>query len=236
LSDGLGDLGRVIVDWLVSEGARNLLLTGRRALADSAHADNDAAAWLETLRRHGVRVVYEAVDVADEEAMRAVVHDFERGGAPVRGVVQAAGVVEYVALSELQARTLSDVLRPKVTGAAVLDRLFADRPLDFFALYSSGSAVLSSPMLGAYAAANAFLDALAWHRRSRSRTALSVNWGFWSVGMPARSGREQGRDVNPAGIDTFSPREGVEALRRLLALDEANLMVMAGTMCSASCA
>ncbi|HEU5354403.1 MAG TPA: SDR family NAD(P)-dependent oxidoreductase [Actinocrinis sp.] len=220
VTGGLGELGRVVVDWLVREGARHILLTGRTPLAESGGAE-----WLADLRRHGVQAVYEAVDVADEEAMRAVVHHFERDGAPIRGVVHTAGVIEYNALLDLNAQALSEVLRPKVTGTLVLDRVLADRALDFFVLFSSGSAVVSSPMLGAYAAANAFLDALAAHRRSTGRRALSVNWGFWSIGMPARTGREQDRAINPTGIDTFSPREGIEALRLLLAKDAVNAMV-----------
>lgn len=221
VTGGLGELGRVVVDWLVREGARHLVLTGRTPLDETG-----AAGWLENLRRHGVRVAYEAVDVADEDAMRAVVHHHERGGAAIRGVVHAAGVVEYVAVSDLNPQVLSAVLRPKVAGAAVLHRLFADRPLDFFVLFSSGSGVLNSPMLGAYAAANTALDALADQRRLAGLHALSVNWGFWSIGMPARTGRETGRAINPTGIDTFSPREGIEALRLLLARDATHAVVM----------
>ncbi|GAA4720361.1 polyketide synthase [Phytohabitans rumicis] len=212
VTGGLGDLGRVVTDWLVREGARHIVLTGRTPLDRTG-----AAGWLADLRRHGVRVAYEAVDVADEEAMRAVVRHHGQDGAAIRGVVHTAGVIEYSALSDLDDQVLAAVLRPKVTGAAVLHRLFAERPLDFFVLFSSGSAVLSSPMLGAYAAANAALDALADQRRLAGLTALSVNWGFWSVGMPARAGQQQGRAINPTGMDTFSPREGIEALRLLLA-------------------
>ncbi|WP_420118489.1 SDR family NAD(P)-dependent oxidoreductase, partial [Micromonospora sp.] len=221
VTGGLGDLGRVVTDWLVREGARHLVLTGRTPLSGAGGAD-----WLAELRRHGVRVAYEAVDVADEEAMRAVVGRYGTDGVTIRGVVHAAGVIEYRALSELDDPTLSAVLRPKVTGAAVLHRLFAGQPLDFFVLFSSGSAVLSSPMLGAYAAANAALDSLADQRRLAGQTALSVNWGFWSVGMPARVGREHGRAINPAGMDTFSPREGIEALRLLLARDATHGVVL----------
>ena len=221
VTGGLGDLGRVVVDWLVREGARHLLLTGRTPLAESG-----AAEWLADLRRHGVQAVYEAVDIADEEAMRAVVGHYERDGAPIRGVAHTAGVIEYCPLSELDAKVLSGILRPKISGTLVLDRLFVDRAMDFFVLFSSASGVLSSPMLGAYAAANTFLDAFAEQRRLEGRTALSVNWGFWSVGMPARAGREQSRDITPAGIDTFSPREGIEALRVLLARDAGTTAVL----------
>ncbi len=222
VTGGLGDLGRVVTDWLVREGARHLVLVGRSPLSA------DSAGWLELLRRHGIAVDYEAVDVADAEAMRALLQRREAAGLPaVRGVVHAAGVILYRAVSDLDATALADVLRPKVAGGWVLHRLFAEQQLDFFVLFSSGSAVLSSPMLGAYSAANAALDALADHRRGTGLPALSVNWGFWSVGMPARAGEEQGRPINPQGIATFTPREGIETLRLLLARDATHAVVLA---------
>jgi epothilone polyketide synthase D len=220
VTGGLGDLGRVVVDWLVREGARHLLLTGRTPLGESP-----AAQWLADLQRHGVQAVYEAVDVADEEAMQAVVQRYERDAVPIRGVVHLAADIRFIELSGLGADDLSDILRSKTVGTLVLDRLFAERPLSFFVLFSSAAAIISGPMLGAYGAANAFMDALAQQRRLEGRTALSVNWGFWSVGIMERTGREQERDLTPKGMDMFSPREGIEALRLLLARDAANIMV-----------
>ena len=219
VTGGLGELGRAVADWLVREGARHLVLTGRGA------PTADTAAWLAGLRRHGVDVLHEPVDVADEDAMRAMLARHRAAGRPaVRGVVHAAGVIEYRAVPDTDAAVLSAVLRPKVTGGWVLHRLF--ERLDFFVLFSSGSAILSSPMLGAYAAANAGLDALADARRRGGAAALSVNWGFWSVGMPARAAVEQGRPITPQGMDTFSPREGIEALRLLLASDATHGVVL----------
>ena len=80
------------------------------------------------------------------------------------------------------------VMRPKVLGGYLLHRLLAAQQLDFFVLFSSASALLGTPGQGSYAAANAFLDALAWSRRQRGQTALSIDWGPWSeVGLAARA-------------------------------------------------
>ena len=69
-------------------------------------------------------------------------------------------------------------------GAWRLHRLFLNEALDCFVLCSSSSALLNSPLLGGYAAGNAFLDTLAHHRRARGLSALSINWGTWGeVGM-----------------------------------------------------
>ncbi|MGA8115044.1 MAG: MDR/SDR family oxidoreductase, partial [Actinocatenispora sp.] len=236
VTGGLGDLGRVLVDWLVRDGARHITLVGRSPLPapdtwatpETGHRHADTMRWLAAVRAHGVDVVYEAADVADEDAIAAVLQRHRATGRPpVRGVVHAAGVVEYQALSDLDAETLSAVLRPKVAGGWVLHRLLADQPLDFFVLFSSGSAILSSPLLGSYAAANAALDTLADHRRQNGAPALSVNWGFWSVGMPARQAETAGRSITPKGMDTFTPQEGVDILRGLLARDATHAVVLA---------
>ena len=116
------------------------------------------------------------------------------------------------------------VLSPKIHGAWRLHQLFSDRPLDCFVLFSSSSALLNSPLLGAYAAGNAFLDALAHHRRSRGLAALSVNWGTWGeVGMAVEAGRS-GQMLRGAG--TIPTTIGITALSALLGAGDSQVAVM----------
>ena len=132
-------------------------------------------------------------------------------------MVHAAGVVEACQLVDLQPDQLRQVLRPKVTGTWNLHQAFADARLDFFVNFSSGASLLGSPLLASYAAANAFQDAIAHHRRAAGQVALSINWGFWSeVGMVARSQREMGRGFAPQGMFPFTPRQGLASLQQLL--------------------
>lgn len=136
-------------------------------------------------------------------------------------------MVAFRPVDELTHDELSDVLRPKVAGGWALHRVLRDTPLDFFVLFSSGSAVLGSPMLSAYAAANAFLDGLAHHRRAAGLPALAVDWGYWSgTGMAARFAAEHGRPLVPHGMAAFSPAEGIDALRELMAGPAAQAMVL----------
>ena len=94
----------------------------------------------------------------------------------------------------------------KVLGAWNLHELTRDQPLDLFVLFSSAAALLGSPGQGNYAAANAFLDALAHHRRWEKRPALSVNWGSWAeVGMAARLSEAEGRRLSAAGVGWIEP-------------------------------
>ncbi|GGZ62388.1 polyketide synthase [Streptomyces inusitatus] len=222
VTGGLGGIGLKLAAWLVERGARELILLGRSPLGDRA-------GLLRELERGGARVAYHAVDVADEDALRAVFGEHESAGLPpVRGVLHAAGVIELASAAETEPEQFDAMIGPKVTGAWNLHRLLEGSPLDFFVLFSSASAVLGSPMLGAYAAANAGLDALAHHRRDLGLPALSVNWGFWSsVGMVARYDDEHERSLAPRGIESFTPEEGIGLLQSIWGSRAAQLTVLA---------
>ncbi|WP_168200691.1 type I polyketide synthase [Allokutzneria sp. NRRL B-24872] len=211
ITGGLGGIGTVLARWLIERGARHLLLTGRTPLAE-----HPSASQLRELQARA-DVHYVAVDAADEAGMRGVLDQWARDGKPpVRGVLHAAGAAAFNAIEAIGTPDLAEALDGKAAGADVLDRLFSNGELDFFVLFSSFSALLPSPLLGAYAAANAYLDALAWHRRGRGQAATSVNWAFWDeVGIVARM---EGSRV-PQGMRGFSPREALAALDSYLAAD-----------------
>jgi acyl carrier protein len=113
-----------------------------------------------------------------------------------------------------------NVLAGKTHGARVLDALVGDLPLDFFVLYSSAGVLLGPMGQGAYGAANAELDALAWARRTAGRPALSVAWGQWREGGMAARLVAQGQDVWSArGLGWLTAADGFRALERLLRED-----------------
>jgi hypothetical protein len=177
---------------------------------------------VRSLEAAGVSVHLASADVGDESALAAVLHAHEREGwPPLRGVVHAAGVAEAQLLINTGAEAWRRVTRPKVAGAWNLHRLTRGAPLDFFVLFSSIAGVLGQYGQGGYAAANAFLDGLARHRRARGLPALSVAWGPWAqVGMFARAeaaGTGLGRQAGLAGIEEMAAEECLEGLGRLLA-------------------
>uniref|UniRef100_UPI00274177F0 beta-ketoacyl reductase n=1 Tax=Actinoplanes sp. RD1 TaxID=3064538 RepID=UPI00274177F0 len=178
----------------------------------------DAARVLQTLRERGVRADYTAIDVADRRGLRSLLAERDSAGLPaVRGLFHAAGVIDYQPLTELTAADIHRVTHAKIDGGWALHDVLGGRPMDMFVLFSSGSALLGSPLLGVYAAGNAFLDALAAYRRGNGLPATTVNWGFWErVGMVARHQQQQDRSLTPRGMRAFSPEDGLAVLERIL--------------------
>ncbi|GAA3732118.1 acyl transferase domain-containing protein/acyl carrier protein [Spinactinospora alkalitolerans] len=224
ITGGAGDLGRALAIRLVDRGARHLLLIGRSAPAPGSAAAGD----LDALRRRGARIEFARADCADEERLRSLLERRAAEGLPpVRGAVHAAGVLEPAPLAELTDEEFAAATRAKVRGGRALHRVLAGADLDFFVLYSSASAVIDSPLMAAYAAGNAFLDALAHDRRAAGLAATTVGWGFWEgAGMAHRVAERQERTIMPQGVEGFGLREGLEVLERLVADGAVQTVVM----------
>jgi myxalamid-type polyketide synthase MxaB len=141
---------------------------------------------LEALRAGGARVEVVQADVARADDVARLIQTCQATG-PLRGVVHAAGVLDDGILEKQNPERFARVMAPKVRGAWELHVQTEGLPLDFFICFSSLASLLGSPGQGNYAAANAFLDALAHHRRARGLPGLSINWGPWAdAGMAAK--------------------------------------------------
>lgn len=227
ISGGLGDLGLLVARWMVEQGARRLILLGRTKLPPrsnwtSVETGSRLARQITAIRELeslGASVHLASVDVADEQELSGFLDEFRaEGWPPIRGVVHAAGVLQDGLMVQLDAAALSTVLRPKVMGGWLLHRLLQDDPLDFFVLFSSAGSVLGQPGQGNYAAANAFLDALAHHRQAQGQPALSINWGAWAGEGFADSvgGKRLAVRLALLGISSIAPKQALEILGRLL--------------------
>jgi acyl transferase domain-containing protein/acyl-CoA synthetase (AMP-forming)/AMP-acid ligase II/acyl carrier protein len=210
VTGGLGGLGLQIAGWLVANGARSIVLTGRRG------PTVEAESALAELRADGASIVVAKADVADYGQLAAVIADIDHALPPLRGVIHAAGVLDDgIALQQTRDR-LWKVLSPKLLGGWHLHALTAGRKLDFFALFSSAAALLGSPGQSNYAAANAALDGLAAFRRARGLPAVSINWGPWAgAGMAVRDGKADRRAHT--GLGAIDPGRGLDLLGRLFA-------------------
>jgi acyl transferase domain-containing protein/acyl carrier protein len=211
VTGGLGGLGLKVAQWLTDRGARHLILLGRSGASEEAKTAIDA------LENRGVRVVVRRCDVGNRDELAALLDEI-RGETPLRGVFHLAGVLDDGVLREQTRQRFDRVMASKMLGAWHLHELTANDPLDLFVLFSSAAALLGSPGQGNYASANAFLDALAHHRRSQQRPGLSVNWGSWGeVGMAARLIEAEGRRWAAAGIGWIEPDRGLHTLEQLIA-------------------
>jgi acyl transferase domain-containing protein/acyl-CoA synthetase (AMP-forming)/AMP-acid ligase II/thioesterase domain-containing protein/acyl carrier protein len=222
ITGGLGALGLHVAQGLVEQGARRLMLMGRTSLPPRAvwnalrpgDRGATAVAAIRALEARGVSVHLASVDVASADELAAHLRHFSDEGWPrIRGVIHLAGLLADRALMNLDADALREVFRAKVDGAWALHRLFEHEPLDFFVMFSSIASVLGSPGQANYAAANAYLDALAHHRRALGLPALSLSWGPWDdLGLAQGSSERLAR----GGIFPLSAAEGVALTGQLL--------------------
>jgi acyl transferase domain-containing protein/acyl carrier protein len=203
---GLGALGLHAARWLVSRGARTLVLASRRGMA-SPGAD-EAARALKALGAD--RVVVERADASSADDLDALLADIAATAAPLRGIVHAAGIDAPVALTDMTSDDLRTMLSSKVRGGWLLHERTRHLPLDLFVCFSSVSAVWGAPGRAHYAAANAFLDALAHERRRQGLPALSVNWGPWLGGGLASE--DDLRQLATSGLRGLEPDAALRSL------------------------
>ncbi|WP_455711686.1 SDR family NAD(P)-dependent oxidoreductase [Streptomyces kronopolitis] len=206
VTGGTGGLGSLLARHLVVEhGVRHLLLTSRRG--PQAPGAAELASELDEL---GARVTIAACDMADSAAVGELLGSLPAGH-PLTAVIHTAGVLDDALVEDLTPERLKTVLRPKADAAVVLDRLTRHLDLTAFVLYSSVGGTLGGPGQGNYAAANAFLDAVARRRRAEGLPGLSLGWGLWSdsTGMAAEIGTAHVDRLNRSGLATMTPAEAL---------------------------
>ena len=210
ITGGLGGLGLSIARWMAEQGAGHLALMGRSG------ASEDALTAIEAIKGAGAKVGVFQADVSDRGQVVAALAEIQRRMPPLRGVVHAAGILDDRTVLQMDPGRFLKVLAPKMRGAWNLHVLTADSPLDLFVMYSSAVSLLGSPGQANYAAANAFLDALAHHRRMMGLPGVSINWGpFSGVGLAAAQ-VNRGERLSQRGMGSMTPEQGVEVLGRIL--------------------
>ncbi|MFF0732032.1 SDR family NAD(P)-dependent oxidoreductase [Streptomyces chartreusis] len=215
VTGGTGGLGAVVARHLVAvHGVRALVLVSRRG--ESAAGAGELRAELEAA---GASVTVAACDVSDRSALAALLAEVGE----LSGVVHTAGVLDDVTVEGLTADRLHSVLRPKVDAAWHLHELTRDMNLKAFVLYSSVSGLLGTAGQANYAAGNAFLDALAAHRRAAGLAATSLAWGLWdgTHGMGGTLGDADLARWTRQGIRTLTPEQALALFDAALTGDDA---------------
>ncbi|MGW5450306.1 type I polyketide synthase, partial [Streptomyces asiaticus] len=216
-----GTLGALFARHLAAErGVRHLLLISRRG--DQAPG---AAELTTELAQLGAEAHWSACDVADRDALAATLATIPPEH-PLTAVVHTAGVLDDGVIGSLTPERMAHVMRPKVDAAWNLHELTRDLDLTAFVLFSSAAGVFGGPGQGNYAAANAFLDALAQHRRAHGLPGTSLAWGLWadSSGMTGELDEADVSRMSRGGVVALSATEGLELFDAAYRTDEALLV------------
>ncbi|WP_131742302.1 type I polyketide synthase, partial [Actinomadura roseirufa] len=209
ITGGTGGLGAHVARWLATNGAPHLLLTSRRG--PNAPGARELADELTAL---GTRVTITACDVSDRDALQHLLDDIPREH-PLTAVFHAAGLPELTAFDDLTVPHVAEVLLPKARAAEHLHDLTRHLNLTAFVLFSSGASAWGSGQQASYAAANAYLDALAEHRRALGLAATSLAWGPWGEsGMAADDGVIA--FFARRGLATLAPDLAIKSVQRAL--------------------
>ncbi|MFB9909382.1 type I polyketide synthase [Allokutzneria oryzae] len=215
VTGGTGGLAAHVAKWVVGRGAEHLVLTSRRG------SDAPGAAELaEELRGLGVEVTVAACDASDRDALKALIDGID----DLRAVVHTAGVLDDGLIDTLTPERTDVVFAPKVAAAQHLHELTLDKELDAFVLFSSFAGTAGGSGQGSYAAANAFLDALALQRRADGLPATSIAWGAWAGGGLVDAATAE--RLKRGGIPAMQPEFAVAAIQRSLDDEDAYVAVV----------
>jgi acyl transferase domain-containing protein/acyl carrier protein len=221
VTGGFGGIGREVARWLVSSGVKHLVLMGRTVTG------KEPATLVEELEQSGAKVLTIAGDVSRREDVERALSEIANEGLPLRGIFHAAGVTDDGWIRAQTAQRLDAVLAAKACGAWHLHELTRAYALETFVLFSSAASVLGSPGQATYAAANAFLDGLAWLRASEGLAAQSINWGLWEgVGMGTRLEPRARERLREQGFQALSPEQGLRLLEWAMERGQAQLALL----------
>jgi short-subunit dehydrogenase len=219
VTGGLGALGHHVAKWLARAGAHTIVLASRRG----GHSPGTPEI-VRDLESAGVRrVLVVQADLGRESDVDALLAEIASAGAPLRGIVHAAGLDTPARLLEITDAQLESALEGKALGAWWLYQKTREHPLDFLVFFSSVSSVFGAPLRAHYAAANASLDALAHEGRRVGRPTVSVNWGPWRGGGMAND--DDLLALERAGNRGLDADVALDALDAVAASDRAQVVV-----------
>lgn len=174
-----GDLGRSVCHWMITRGARHVVLTSRSPKIDPR--------WIDEMATLGGRVIPLSMDVTSRQSILNVDSTIKKELPPIGGVVNGAMVMNDILFTDISLDATLRTFAPKVQGSLLLDELYRD--LDFFILFGSLSGVIGNFNQAAYGAANAFMTGLVQRRRRENLPASIINPGeIRGLGYVARMG------------------------------------------------
>jgi pimaricinolide synthase PimS1 len=207
---------------VTQHGVKHLLITSRGGPEQPGAAD-----MVKELLAAGAeqcRIV--ACDLTCLESVRSLVASVPTQH-PLRGVLHLAGVLDDGLVKSQTPERFARVLAPKLRGSLNLHLATSDIDLDAFVLFSSVASISGSPGQSNYAAANAFMNALAVQRQKRGLAAKSLAYGLWKpsgTGMTAHLGAAELVRMERQGVAALTVEEGLALLDDALGRPDACLV------------
>jgi NAD(P)-dependent dehydrogenase (short-subunit alcohol dehydrogenase family)/acyl carrier protein len=209
ITGGTGGLGLELARWLISRGARHLVLAAAHPL------DDETAPRIEALRNAGAQVRFVCCDLGEADETAELLQLIERDEPPLKGIFHAAGSLRDGLILNMRPAHYYQSFLPKAQGAWLLHELTKSQALDYFVMFSSVASLLGAPGQAAHGAANGFLDGLARYRHSRGLPATSINWGLWGDAGHALK-VDSATQLRTTGMDAMQSERGLRLLEQAL--------------------
>jgi amino acid adenylation domain-containing protein len=234
ITGGFGALGKLVIEFMIKNGARRFILFSRTKLLERKEWKNiekgteleNKINFIKKMERMGATLHIAAVDVSNFNELKQYINDYYDMEWPeVGGVIHCAGIIKDKLISNMNEEDFNSVLKPKV-GAWNLHRVFENSKLDFFVLFSSVASTINITMGQAnYASANSFMDVLSSYRKEKGLPSVSINWGPWGdVGMASEN--DLVGYFRSKGIESITPKQGIEILKNVLNYSKSQIVIL----------
>lgn len=230
ITGGVGGLGLLFAEYLARQTRARLALAGRSALRAGQEEK------IRELKSLGADVEYYEADISDYKDAERLIAKVKTRFNGINGIIHAAGVIRDSIVLDKTAEDMEAVLAAKVYGTVNLDEAARRENLDFFALFSSVTAITGNPGQSDYAYANSFMDHFAEFRNRLERdglrcgTALSFNWPLWRDGGMRIDQQMEDVFEKTMGIRPLETRAGLDVFTKGLAAGQSQILVMAGDL------
>lgn len=175
---GLGKIGQSITSHLVSCGANNIVLIGRRAMTKEEE---------DILRSFNINdeiVTYKKCNILHASQVSKLLNFLSKQYGIIHGIYHTAGIIKDSLAINKQQENVKKVLEPKIKGTIHIINAAKKLNIEFVMLFSSLASITGNMGQSDYGFANAFLDNYAeFEAKNGVGTKIySVNWPLWKEG------------------------------------------------------
>ena len=213
---GTGDLGLALSKWLIQNGVKDIVLTGRTP------PSQEKQKYIDQLRNGSVDIQFIQADAADPKDLQQLFTNLSKNKNRLRGIFHCAGVVDDATLGQQNRERFQKVMSPKVDSAWLIHQHSLNLDIDFLVLFSSATSMLGAPGQANYVTANLCLDLLAHYRRAYGLRTYAINWGAWDqIGLAARMQLQD--HLAKQGIKPLDPSLAFDALAAIFDFNQAQV-------------